>query len=255
VTRICEEWYVLDGVTQDFLGETNPVNPVVGIDKEGIVLIDTGPPGSFGQLEVALGQLGYKVDDIMWIFVTHYHGDHTGNLAKIMKRNKKTKCYMGDADIPFYRGLQALPVKPMDIDELRKYFPNLTVSELIGLNKSAGADVDAENKSITISPIPNTGAVFKYAGGFKVIHTPGHTPGHISVYIEKCKTLVAGDLMMYWKGEFSGPVATFSEDPVTAIKSVKIISKLDIENLVGYHGKPLFKIAGKMIKRYLENIH
>jgi glyoxylase-like metal-dependent hydrolase (beta-lactamase superfamily II) len=39
-------------------------------------------------------------------------------------------------------------------------------------------------------------------GNLKVIHTPGHTPGHISLYYEKDKLLLGAD-SIYKKGIWS----------------------------------------------------
>ncbi len=33
------------------------------------------------------------------------------------------------------------------------------------------------------------------AGGVRVIFTPGHTPGHIALYLERSRTLIAGDAL------------------------------------------------------------
>ncbi len=39
-----------------------------------------------------------------------------------------------------------------------------------------------------------------YFGGIEVIHTPGHTPGHISLYVKRSKMLVAEDAMICSEG-------------------------------------------------------
>ena len=38
--------------------------------------------------------------------------------------------------------------------------------------------------------------------GLKIIHTPGHTPGHISLYLEDQRILFRADLL--WNIESSG---------------------------------------------------
>lgn len=250
MTEICSKWHALDGISQEFMGEVSQINPVVGIDDEGLVLIDSGPPGSIAQMESALGSIGFGIEDIRWIFITHYHFDHVGNLVELMKRNSKANCYMGKEDIPYFLWHKKPEEKPLDLDEVRNYFPNVT-DEIIA--EMSSDDEDIEPPEIAFDIIPITGGVteFPQAGGFKVISTPGHTPGHVSVYLEGCRTLVAGDLMMYWKNSFSGPIHTFSSDPSTAEESVREISKLGIETMVGYHGKPLFKTAGETINKYI----
>jgi len=64
-------------------------------------------------------------------------------------------------------------------------------------------------------------------GSLKVIHTPGHTPGHISLYYEKDKLLLGADNI--YKHVFGAEgmyisVPQVSIDPVTAIISAQRLS-------------------------------
>ncbi len=252
LSRIGEKWDVLEGVTQAFMGEESALNPVIGRCKDGIVLIDTGAPETFDQLEASLNTLGYGVDEIKLVVITHYHFDHVGNLMEIAKRNKHTRILMGKEDIPYYAGEKSPEEVPVDVDELRKYFPNLRKSDL---EDSAGDDeisyAPDEGLLSRIEAVDEDQSVPDVPGGMSIITTPGHTPGHISVYLKDHRALIAGDLMMYWKGNFSGPIRTFSSDPEVADKSVRKVSSLTIETLVGYHGNPYFGGANAMIHGYL----
>lgn len=237
------------------MGEESALNPVVGRNGDGIVLVDTGAPGTFGQLENSLKNLGYGIEDINLIIVTHCHFDHVGNLMEIAKRNKHARILMGKDDIPYYSGEKTLEERAVDEAELRKYFPNLKKSDL---EHTAGDDEisyapDQELLS-RIEAVENDQSGFDVPGGLKIVTTPGHTPGHISVYLQDHKALVAGDLMMYWKGNFSGPIRSFSSDPETADKSVRKVSSLEIEKLVGYHGNPYFGDVNALIEEYLSKL-
>jgi glyoxylase-like metal-dependent hydrolase (beta-lactamase superfamily II) len=65
----------------------------------------------------------------------------------------------------------------------------------------------------------------------KVIHTPGHTPGHISLYLEDQRTLFGADVL--WNMRNSGglviPPSYFTLDQVTAAVSVTRVSQLNFE--------------------------
>lgn len=46
--------------------------------REGPFLIETGPDKTFANLNLALRELGYSIEDIKKVFVTHIHLDHSG---------------------------------------------------------------------------------------------------------------------------------------------------------------------------------
>src|SRR6476660_9403720 len=48
--------------------------------RDGLVLIDTGIPGSAEKILAAVRELGRQPADIRHILLTHVHADHTGSL-------------------------------------------------------------------------------------------------------------------------------------------------------------------------------
>lgn len=75
-------------------------------------------------------------------------------------------------------------------------------------------------------------------GSLKVIHTPGHTPGHISLYYEKNKLLLGADNI--YKHVFGAEgmyisAPQVSIDPVTAIVSAQRLSKVNFDKLLMAH--------------------
>jgi glyoxylase-like metal-dependent hydrolase (beta-lactamase superfamily II) len=71
----------------------------------------------------------------------------------------------------------------------------------------------------------------------KVIHTPGHTPGHMSLYLEDQRTVFGADVL--WNMRNSGglaiPPSYFTLDEVTAAVSVMRISQLNFDMLLLGH--------------------
>jgi glyoxylase-like metal-dependent hydrolase (beta-lactamase superfamily II) len=55
---------------------------------DGVVLVDTGihEPGSMGQLERALDQVGLRLEHVRLLVCTHAHADHYGQAATIVER-------------------------------------------------------------------------------------------------------------------------------------------------------------------------
>jgi glyoxylase-like metal-dependent hydrolase (beta-lactamase superfamily II) len=71
-------------------------------------------------------------------------------------------------------------------------------------------------------------------GGITVIHTPGHTPGHISLYLKQNKTLIAGDALELQDGRLVEPGNCV--DAVQAKQSIRRLLPNDIQTVVCYHG-------------------
>lgn len=80
------------------------------------------------------------------------------------------------------------------------------------------------------------GQELPYCGGIRVIHTPGHTQGHVSLYFKQSKTLVAGDSMYSENGVLRGVHVPTTLDIREAQQSLKKYLELDIESVVCYHG-------------------
>lgn len=90
-------------------------------------------------------------------------------------------------------------------------------------------------------------------GSLKVIHTPGHTPGHISLYSEKHRIVFGADFL--FKSVFGTeglfvPNAVVSIDRVTAAISAKRISKVNFDKLLLAHqDSPLLENAQKEVEK------
>jgi glyoxylase-like metal-dependent hydrolase (beta-lactamase superfamily II) len=89
-------------------------------------------------------------------------------------------------------------------------------------------------------------------GNRKVIHTPGHTPGHISLYYEKDKLLLGADSIYKHVFRAEGmyiSVPQVSIDPVTAIVSAQRLSKINFDKLLMAHqDSPLLEGAREVVE-------
>ncbi len=63
-------------------------------------VVDTGVPGSAGDIEAALGRVGLAWPDVRHVIVTHLHGDHQGSLGDVLTNAPSAAGYAGEADIP-----------------------------------------------------------------------------------------------------------------------------------------------------------
>ena len=58
---------------------TDLVNWTLVADDSGVILIDAGFPGEPDDVLASLGELGFGVDDLRAILLTHAHIDHFGS--------------------------------------------------------------------------------------------------------------------------------------------------------------------------------
>lgn len=201
---------IAKGVTMlhlDFHG--NMIHPTLLLDDEMAVLIDTGFPGQMEDLRVAIQQAGVSINKLHAVILTHQDMDHIGCLPEILKLpSQRVNVYAHELDKPYIQGEM-----PLIKDAHMENPPKGKVDETL---------ID--------------GQVLPFCGGIRVIHTPGHTPGHISLYLERSKILIAGDSMYSEDGNLGGIHAPTTMDMQAARQSLKKFTALDLAAVVCYHG-------------------
>ena len=192
--------------------------PVVIVDGMGLVLFDTGTPGSFPRIRSCVESLGFKINDIKKIIISHAHADHVSELKHIVDVSK-AKVYAHEAEAPYVE------------------------KRILGHRDFEAVPVDVRLKD---------GDTLDILGGLKVVHTPGHTPGHISLYAMKEKVLLAADLFRYSRGAFHLCPPQYSLDYVAVVRSMNKISGLDFDVAVLYHGEPIIGCAGDEFREFID---
>ncbi len=107
-------------------------------------------------------------------------------------------------------------------------------------------------ESLQPTPIDQTltdGERLDLAGGMRVISTPGHTPGHLCLYLERSRTLIAGDALLAHRGRLHGPSPDFTMDLPTAHESVRKLAELNVGAIVCYHGGVVDDDANGQLRR------
>ncbi|MGE8081918.1 MBL fold metallo-hydrolase [Peribacillus loiseleuriae] len=187
----------------------NAIHPILLWDQETAVLIDTGFPGQIEDLRVAMNKVRVSFDKLKVVILTHQDIDHIGSLPEILQEcGNNIKVYAHDLDKPYIQG--DLP-----------------------LLKDGHLDNPPKGK---VDDTLKDGQELPYCGGIRIIHTPGHTPGHISLFLKQSKTLIAGDSMYSVNGIIGGIHAPTTLDIEAARLSLKKYLDLDIESVVCYHG-------------------
>lgn len=116
--------------------------------------------------------------------------------------------------------------------------------DMPAIQKATGQEVDGVLKG---------GETMPDCGGIRVIHTPGHTAGSISLYIQRNKTLIAGDAVLSAGEHLIVSPAYLCEDPEQAEESVKHLLQmnLDIQRVLVGHGDDVYEDGKERLGRIL----
>jgi glyoxylase-like metal-dependent hydrolase (beta-lactamase superfamily II) len=207
-----------------FRGTRVTVHPVLILDPQGQLLVDTGLPGQGETLRRLLAQHGAQPATVRWLVLTHQDLDHIGNAPEVVAESG-AEVYAHRADAPFIEGERLLL--------------KLAPERLATLAPEARAFFEEWAKHpprVRVSRLVEDGQTLPVAGGVRVVYTPGHTPGHLSLYLEAHRVLVAGDALVVADGQLRGPRPEVTLDMAEAMRSVAKLAALEPEFVVCYHG-------------------
>jgi glyoxylase-like metal-dependent hydrolase (beta-lactamase superfamily II) len=209
---------------------------------DGIVLVDTGmhEPGSLGQIERALEQVGKKLEDVRLLACTHAHSDHWGQAAPIRERagcefwlHPNHAHATESATRPEAALAHRLEIgRQSGVPEhaLQRYAERLTdipsgVAEAIEPDHDLVPGVELESD----------------LGPWSVFETPGHAPSHVCLFQRERQLLISGDHLLgrislyYDYGWTPDPVGEFLE-------SLSVVERLGARLCVAGHGRPFFDV-------------
>ena len=150
---------------------------------DGLTLIDAGYPRKETAVFETIRGLGRSPDQLKHLIFTHGHPDHIGSAAAIVQQTG-ARTYMHPLDIRIaetggpFRPLRAAPGLPQHVLCNLLYHP------------------DERAEPVAINQPLIVGEILPIAGGFEVIHTPGHCAGHVALLWRPGRMLFAGDVCM-----------------------------------------------------------
>jgi glyoxylase-like metal-dependent hydrolase (beta-lactamase superfamily II) len=150
--------HVIEGVQIVPMGMSNAFL-IEGDD--GLTLIDAGYPGKAPAVFRAIRGLGGSPDQLKHLIFTHGHPDHIGSAAAIV-RETGARTYMHPLDIPMAES--GGPFRPM------RGAPGLLRQMMCKLFFHP----EERTEPVAIDQPLTPGEILPIAGGFEVIHTPGH---------------------------------------------------------------------------------
>ncbi|MEM0503435.1 MAG: MBL fold metallo-hydrolase [Archaeoglobaceae archaeon] len=139
--------------------------------------------------------------ELDYVFLTHSHYDHASAAG-------------------FFKGIAKIAIHEDEIKLMRMQ----SFASVFGLRFKL-FDPDIVLKGGEIFELGET--------KLEIIHTPGHSPGSICLYEPKRKWLFSGDTVFAY-GSF-GRYDLPGGDPEKLIKSIELLSKLEVENLYPGH--------------------
>ncbi|MCK2005109.1 MBL fold metallo-hydrolase [[Brevibacterium] frigoritolerans] len=203
-----EEWLIKKS-SIIFFGRKFPSANMVLIKDQLPVLIDTGFGSDVKDTEQLIKEVGISPEELHLIVNTHYHSDHVGGNFHFQKYGVRIAAHNWEADLINSCDSEACssewldqPVEPYRVD----------------LKFSDNDDINTGSRTL------------------KILHTPGHTLGHISLYEPEEEVLICGDLFhqgdIGWLNIFREGVSSIQR----LIESLDRLSMLQIQQAYSGHG-------------------
>lgn len=203
---------------------------------DGLVLIDTGFPGSAAAIEAGVQALGRQLGDIRHIVVTHGHVDHAGSLAEL-KRRTGAVTYLHEQDAPMVAAGRCWREQVEIAPGLEKW---LLFHLLI---KRSPRRLEAVAVDQTLAD----GDRLPLAGGLQVVHAPGHCAGQVALLWEQHGgVLFAADTA----GHLAGLRMSINYEHVAQGRAdLARLATFEFEHALFGHGRPLLGQAAHKFRR------
>jgi glyoxylase-like metal-dependent hydrolase (beta-lactamase superfamily II) len=195
------------------------------VQGKELALVDTGLPDSLEAVRAGIKSYGFSVKDLSYIFITHEHHDHSGNLGPLLRENPRIKAYI--------HPLAAQWVIDPSQEEA---------------NRRSNLSARMASRFARMEPVPPSrltyfrdGDVFDLGEGVKlrIIFTAGHQPGGVVILEEKNKGLFINDLVgnCFADCDFQLILNPPRSDVALSIETLKKFQKLSLQRLfMGHFG-------------------
>jgi glyoxylase-like metal-dependent hydrolase (beta-lactamase superfamily II) len=205
---------------------------------DGIVLFDTGigGEGRMRQLDLALAQAGFGVEDVQLLVCTHSHTDHYG-LAAPITAGAGCELWMH----PRWEHIRLAADDPVAALEQRievarqSGVPATALERYRQDREDVGSGIDAirvPDRDL----VPGVEVVTDH-GTWQVHETPGHAPSHVVLHQPESGMLISGDhllgrtVLFFDYGHSPDPVGEF-------IASLAVVEPLRTGLCLPGHGRP-----------------
>jgi glyoxylase-like metal-dependent hydrolase (beta-lactamase superfamily II) len=202
-------------------------------DEDGqVTLIDMGLPSSGKKVMAALESIGSGPSDVTRLMLTHCHPDHAGGAAHVSRETGKP-VDVHEEDAEYVRSGTLPDVDPTS--RIGKLFRKLPQPRM---------------EKVAIGEELSDGQVVPFAGGIRVVHTPGHSPGHASYLHEESGVLITGDAIFNVLGRRWPPKFLCSNFAMTQ-KTAHRLAELDYSTAAFTHGPEIQEKPREAIRNFL----
>lgn len=221
-------------ITAQVMGGSDTIYPTLLWDQNSAILVDTGFPGMLPKFKEALQEKGMPWEYLSSIIITHQDLDHIGSLPELLSdENLKLSVRAHEMEKPYIEGERMLlKHTPEALAAAEAMIPPHVPEEW----RQAFLSVLSNPPRGKVDQILVDGEMLPYAGGITIIHTPGHSPGHLSLYHHASRTLIAADALTVKDGELHGPNPSATPDMELALASLYKLSAYEIDTVICYHG-------------------
>ncbi|HEX7292970.1 MAG TPA: MBL fold metallo-hydrolase [Solirubrobacterales bacterium] len=205
----------------------------------GIVLFDTGigGKGRLRQLDIALSQVGFGLEDVRLLVCTHSHTDHYGLAAPIVEA-AGCELWMH----PAWEHVRILADDPAAALEQRIEVARQSGVPMAALERYREARQDDDDNGIDAIVEPDRDLlpgveVETDLGTWQVHETPGHAPSHVVLHQPERKLMISGDhllgrtVLFFDHGHTPDPIGEF-------LGGLDEIEPLEVDLVLPGHGRP-----------------
>lgn len=237
-------------ITDQIYQATGFGNSFMVVTPEGNVIIDTSSAASAPRHHRLLQAVSDK--PVKYIILTHGHGDHTGGVSQWREADTQVIAQQEHVEFINYQY------------RLRGVFAGRNAAQFPGLVRNRPTTpqpvaVEPDNYGATLAPNVLFDNEYTFALGgltFTVIHTPGETYDHLSVWIPELKAAFVGD---NFYGSFPNIYTLRGTKPRWAldyVNSLNTVLALEPEILIPSHGLPLYgnSVINQAVGKYRDAI-
>ncbi len=214
------------------IAQTDLVNWTLVTDADGVMLIDAGYPGQRDAVLDSVRQLGFGVDDIRAILLTHAHVDHFGSAIWFAKTHG-TPVFCHADEVGHTKREYLEQASPADV--VKHIWQPRWLKWTAALIANGGLDHSGIPTAAASTPDVASGL----PGAPVAVPTPGHTGGHCSYIVDG--VLVGGDALVTGHPLIPRPgpqllPGLFNHDEAGCLRSLEALGRLDTDVLVPGHG-------------------
>jgi glyoxylase-like metal-dependent hydrolase (beta-lactamase superfamily II) len=213
-----------------------------------LALFDTGlnMPGAYETLQKDLTSLGFSINDIKHIYLTHVHTDHC-SMAGLLQKNTGAKIYLSKAACEEYQHFRQTDPA---VKQLKKFYARQGMtSGQIDMVIEEYEDIRDIITEFDADDFLQNNEIREFGNWkFEVIFTPGHAAGHVCFFFRKESFLLAGDhILPYIAPILSPDIFDDHFRPLAAyLDSLNDIEKLSIATIYPGHGNAFIDIQERI---------